>query len=83
MMSSTCTNSQALEVRVGPQGSKAKWVRVELRKVETLPGGGQANTFFDFVGPSPVNLWTPPPENEEEYAPLMTVSHTRYSTSLV
>ncbi|PPQ78439.1 hypothetical protein CVT25_011884 [Psilocybe cyanescens] len=48
----------AIEVRVTPQGVKAKWVRVELRKVETLPGGGPANTFYDFVGPSPVNLWS-------------------------
>ncbi|KIK68055.1 hypothetical protein GYMLUDRAFT_92710 [Collybiopsis luxurians FD-317 M1] len=48
----------AIEVRAGPQGVKAKWVRVELRKVETLPGGGLQNTFYDFVGPSPVTLWT-------------------------
>ncbi|KAF9268052.1 hypothetical protein L218DRAFT_954446 [Marasmius fiardii PR-910] len=48
----------AIEVRTGPQGVKAKWVRVELRKVETLPGGGIPNTFYDFVGPSPVTLWT-------------------------
>ncbi|TFK36451.1 hypothetical protein BDQ12DRAFT_686909 [Crucibulum laeve] len=52
----------AIEVRVPQQGVKAKWVRIELRKVETLPGGGQANTFYDFVGPSPVNLWTSPDE---------------------
>ncbi|KAF5390578.1 hypothetical protein D9757_002719 [Collybiopsis confluens] len=48
----------AIEVRAGAQGVKAKWVRVELRKVETLPGGGLQNTFYDFVGPSPVTLWT-------------------------
>ncbi|KAJ4481637.1 hypothetical protein C8J55DRAFT_605673 [Lentinula edodes] len=48
----------AIEVRAGPQGVKAKWVRVELRKVETLPGGGMQNTFYDFVGPSPVTIWT-------------------------
>ena len=64
---------QAIEVRVGPGGVKAKWVRIELRKVETLPGGGLANTFFDFVGQSPVNLW----QSGEEYALLSTVrSHT-------
>ncbi|KAJ7632399.1 hypothetical protein FB45DRAFT_1057491 [Roridomyces roridus] len=56
----------AIEVRVGPQGAKAKWVRIELRKVETLPGGGVVNTFHDFVGPSPVNLWT----SSEEYGIL-------------
>ena len=48
---------------------KAKWVRIELRKVETLPGGGLANTFFDFVGQSPVNLW----QSGEEYSLLTTV----------
>ncbi|ESK96083.1 hypothetical protein Moror_7428 [Moniliophthora roreri MCA 2997] len=52
------SGSKAIEIRTGPQGVKAKWVRVELRKVETLPGGGLANTFYDFVGPSPVTLWT-------------------------
>ncbi|KAG6853059.1 hypothetical protein C0991_007170 [Blastosporella zonata] len=46
-----------VEVRAGPQGAKTKWVRIELRKVETLPGGGISNTFHDFVGPSPINLW--------------------------
>ncbi|KAJ7734953.1 hypothetical protein DFH07DRAFT_117678 [Mycena maculata] len=56
----------AIEVRVGPQGAKAKWVRIELRKVETLPGGGVVNTFHDFVGPSPVNLWSA----SEEYSLL-------------
>ena len=59
---------QAIEVRVGQQGVKAKWVRIELRKVETLPGG-TPNTFTDYVGPSPVNLW----QASEEYAILHTV----------
>ena len=62
---------QAIEVRVGPGGVKAKWVRVELRKVETLPGGGLANTFFDFVGQSPINLWQ---ASGGEYGALQTVS---------
>lgn len=52
----------AVEVRIPSQGVKAKWVRIELRKVETLPGGGTANTFHDSVEPSPVNLWTSPDE---------------------
>lgn len=60
---------QAVEVRVGQQGVKAKWVRVELRKVETLPGG-TPNTFMDYVGPSPVTLW----QANEEYGMLQTVS---------
>ncbi|KAI0822774.1 hypothetical protein BC628DRAFT_1387606 [Trametes gibbosa] len=59
----------AIEVRVGPQGVKAKWVRIELRKIETLPGGGVANTFFDFVGQSPINLWQSP---NDEYHTLTT-----------
>ena len=63
--------SQAIEVRVGQQGVKAKWVRVELRKVETLPGGGVANTYFDFVGQSPINLWQAP---GDDYGLLQTVS---------
>jgi hypothetical protein len=58
-----------IELRAGNQGVKAKWVRIELRKVETLPGGGQANTFFDFVGQSPVNVW----QTSDEYAVLYTV----------
>jgi hypothetical protein len=41
-----------------------------LRKVETLPGGGVVNTFHDFVGPSPVNLWSA----SEEYGLLRSVS---------
>ncbi|KAF8163766.1 hypothetical protein B0H34DRAFT_795424 [Crassisporium funariophilum] len=56
----------AIEVRLPAQGVKAKWVRIELRKVETLPGGGPANTFYDFVGPSPVNLWS----TSDEYSVL-------------
>jgi hypothetical protein len=57
-------------VRVGPQGAKAKWVRVELKKIETLPGGGQTNSYFDFVGSSPINLW----QSSEEYGLLESVS---------
>ena len=63
---------------MGPQGCKAKWVRIELKKVETLPGGGQGNTFSDFVGPSPVNLW----QSNEEYSMLPTVSSLRVNVIL-
>ncbi|KAF9556171.1 hypothetical protein CPC08DRAFT_765432 [Agrocybe pediades] len=56
----------AIEVRVPPQGVKAKWVQIELRKVETLPGGGPANTFYDSVGISPVILWS----SSDEYTVL-------------
>ncbi|KAG6868808.1 hypothetical protein C0993_010106 [Termitomyces sp. T159_Od127] len=55
-----------VEVRAGPQGAKTKWVRIELRKVETLPGGGVSNTFYDSVGPSPINLW----QSSDEYGVL-------------
>ncbi|KAG2150646.1 uncharacterized protein EDB93DRAFT_327356 [Suillus bovinus] len=58
----------AVEVRVGPQGVKAKWVRVELKKIETLPGGGQTNSYFDFIGSSPINLW----ESSDEYELLQS-----------
>jgi len=63
---------QAIEVRC-LQGVKAKWLRIELRKVETLPAGGMLSTFYDFVGPSPVNLWT----SSDEYDLLKTVSLPR------
>ncbi|KAI0345231.1 hypothetical protein BDW22DRAFT_1354138 [Trametopsis cervina] len=58
----------AIEVRVGPAGVKAKWVRIELRKIETLPGGGLGNTYFDFVGQSPINLW----QAQGDHSPLST-----------
>ncbi|KAG9313333.1 hypothetical protein JVU11DRAFT_5638 [Chiua virens] len=58
----------AVEVRVGPAGAKAKWVRVELKKIETLPGGGQGNSYFDHVGPSPISLW----QSSEDYSVLQS-----------
>ncbi|KAI0043385.1 hypothetical protein FA95DRAFT_1563354 [Auriscalpium vulgare] len=57
----------AIEVRMGPSGVKAKYVRIELRKIETLPGG-QQNAFYDYVGQSPINLW----QSSEEYGVLTT-----------
>lgn len=56
----------AVEIRVGAQGAKAKWVRVELKKIETLPGGGQANSYYDHIGSSPIVLW----QSSEEYSML-------------
>lgn len=71
-------------MRTPTPGVKAQWVRIELRKVETLPGGGDSNTFYDYVGPSPVTLWSAP----DEYNLLKAVSyfprqaiHTRAHTS--
>jgi hypothetical protein len=53
---------------LGPQGVKAKYVRVELRKIETIPGV-PPNSYYDFVGQSPVNLW----RSSEEYSLLHSV----------
>ncbi|KAK7693938.1 hypothetical protein QCA50_003512 [Cerrena zonata] len=65
----------AIEFRVNGQvGIKAKWVRVELRKVETLPGGGLMNTFFDFVGQSPISVW----QSNEEYNELTSMDFPFY-----
>lgn len=52
---------------MGPQGVKAKYVRIELRKIETLPGGPQ-NSFYDFVGQGPVNLW----QSSDEFSMLQS-----------
>lgn len=60
---------QTLELCLGAAGTKAKWARIELKKLETLPGGGQANTFYDFVGQSPVKVW----EADGEWSPLHNV----------
>ncbi|KAG9016627.1 hypothetical protein FRB90_002742 [Tulasnella sp. 427] len=46
-----------VELRPSGNSVKAKWVKIELRKIETLPGGGQSNTYADLVGESPVILW--------------------------
>ena len=71
--------NQAIEVRsvpvqpgkdAKPKDIVAKWVRIELRKVEVLPGGGQVGTFFDYVGQSPSNIWGAP---DGEYGPLRPV----------
>ncbi|KAF8479429.1 hypothetical protein F5888DRAFT_1642445, partial [Russula emetica] len=64
-LSESKTSDQAIEVRLGPQGVKAKYVRVELRKIETIPGV-PPNSYYDFVGQSPVNLW----RSSEEYSML-------------
>jgi len=40
--------AQLVELRVGAgHPIKAKYIKVELRKIEVLPGGGPANTFTD------------------------------------
>jgi hypothetical protein len=67
---------QALEVRVPAQGVKAQWVKIELRKVETLPGTGAGNTFYDIIGPGTVTLWT---SGGAEYEMLHAVSTALHS----
>ncbi|KDQ07588.1 hypothetical protein BOTBODRAFT_59893 [Botryobasidium botryosum FD-172 SS1] len=48
----------SIELRPAPGHQvEAKWVRLEFRKIETLPGGGQTNTFIDFIGSSPIDVW--------------------------
>ncbi|CEL55833.1 hypothetical protein RSOLAG1IB_01845 [Rhizoctonia solani AG-1 IB] len=47
--------------------AKAKWVRVELRKIEILPGGGQNNTFAETIGERPITLWN---ARDDEFAEL-------------
>ena len=64
---------QTLEVRC-PQPMKAKWVRVELRKIENLPGGAQ---FVDHVGQSPLTVWQP---QEGEWGVLHSVSPVPYTS---
>ncbi|KAJ7580857.1 hypothetical protein C8J56DRAFT_867136 [Mycena floridula] len=61
-----------LEVRT-PLPIKAKWVRIEFRKIETLPGGGPTNTFHDYVGPSPVGLWSK--QEGEEWSLLSSLDY--------
>lgn len=65
----TCRNladvDQTIEVRPS-QPLKAKWLRIELRKVETLPAG--AGVFFDHIGQSPITLW----QAQEEWGMLET-----------
>jgi hypothetical protein len=65
-------------VRVSPPtGIKAKWVRIELRKVEVLPPGGETNLYWDCIG-TPVNLW----QATEEYGLLRTVSSITLTRSI-
>lgn len=40
-----------VEVRMGSKGSKAKWLRIELRKIETVPGG---ESWGELIGTGPI-----------------------------
>ncbi|KAI0034524.1 hypothetical protein K488DRAFT_45282, partial [Vararia minispora EC-137] len=58
----------AVEVRLGPSGAKAKYVRVELRKIETLPAP-PPNAFYSIVGSeAPTILW----QSSEEWGVLQS-----------
>lgn len=53
---------------------KTKWVKVCLRKIETIPGGIEASPTPDFVGSMPKTIWSPP---KDEYEVVMSVSYFR------
>ncbi|KAG8901717.1 hypothetical protein FRC01_009766, partial [Tulasnella sp. 417] len=46
-----------VELRLSGRSVKAQWVKIELRKLETLPAGKQSNTEIDCVGETPITLW--------------------------
>ncbi|EST08169.1 Arrestin C-terminal-like domain protein [Kalmanozyma brasiliensis GHG001] len=43
-----------VEVRLGTKGLKAAWLRIELRKLETLPGG---ESWGELIGRGPIDVW--------------------------
>ncbi|TKY88374.1 hypothetical protein EX895_002726 [Sporisorium graminicola] len=44
-----------VEVRLGTKGLKAAWLRIELRKLETLPGG---ESWGELIGKGPIDVWS-------------------------
>ena len=44
-----------VEVRLGSKGLKAAWLRIELRKLETLPGG---ESWGELIGRGPLDVWS-------------------------
>ena len=72
----TARGLKVVELRPTGNSIKARWVRIELRKVETLPGGGASNTFIDLIG-EPVTLW----QAHSEWDDLRAVSlHRNFGT---
>ncbi|PWN53071.1 hypothetical protein IE53DRAFT_219240 [Violaceomyces palustris] len=51
-----------VEVRLGAKGQKAAWLRIELRKLETLPGG---ESWGELIGKGPIDVWTA--KSDESY----------------
>jgi hypothetical protein len=62
---------EAVEIRMGQQPVKAKWVKVELRKIETIPYGSRGEEFVDLVGQNPVAVW----EAREDHDALTNVRY--------
>jgi len=44
-----------VEVRLGSKGMKASWLRIELRKIETVPGG---ENWGELIGSGPIDVWS-------------------------
>ncbi|KAJ9475727.1 Arrestin_C domain-containing protein [Pseudozyma hubeiensis] len=44
-----------VEVRLGTKGLRAAWLRIELRKLETLPGG---ESWGELIGRGPIDVWS-------------------------
>lgn len=78
-----------VEIRVGAQPIKAKWVRVEIRKYETIPpgfpssssssggGNGDGRSSWEHIGE--INtLWTPNPKLNKEFDTLETADFKFY-----
>ena len=66
--------SQSVELRFPKDGLKTKWVKVVLRKVETLPGGVPASLTPDFIGQMPQTIWAA----AGEYETIINVSMNSY-----
>jgi hypothetical protein len=47
--------SGSIEVRLGSKGLRATWLRVELRKLESAPGG---ENWGELIGKGPIDIWT-------------------------
>ncbi|PPR02959.1 hypothetical protein CVT24_012154 [Panaeolus cyanescens] len=59
-----------VELRIPPEGVRAKWVKIELHRVERIPSSvcGSETRFEDCVGPGSVTLWS----STNEYTTLTT-----------
>ncbi|UZJ53489.1 hypothetical protein CBS101457_002809 [Exobasidium rhododendri] len=46
--------SGSIEVRLGSKGLKARWLRIELRKLESVAGGAN---WGELIGKGPIDVW--------------------------